>query len=295
MAPGAVKAGSDGESGVGLHPAVESWSGARRMEQYRREWRVAAGSISEVWRATASDGRPVALKCLTAEFALHEHAGEWLRREYGVLSSLSHPSIVTVYGLIGPEQLEAPAQLASRAIVLEWLGGGDLVSLAGSAPKHWIGAADAVAAALEYLHDRGLAHGDVKARNVLFDDFDRARLVDFSSALPVGSRGAGRIGTTTQQRPRRRGHTHIVDTDDDVFAFAALLYELLYGYAPFATQSTRDRARREEASVYDERDAVGRLRQEVVSVVLSNERSDTDALAVLRDRLRSVEEQCTDR
>jgi serine/threonine protein kinase len=110
------------------------------------------------------------------------------------------------------------------------LPGGDLVSLVGTHPRHWIAAACGVHAALTHLHARGFVHRDVKARNVLFGTDGRARLIDFASALPCGA-AAVRGGTTAAHRAP--GRSAAAAPHDDAYAFAVLLYELLAGRLPY--------------------------------------------------------------
>jgi serine/threonine protein kinase len=76
------------------------------------------------------------------------------------------------------------------ALVMEYLPGGDLVPLLGATSEHWLPAFRGAVAALLQAHRSGFAHGDVKARNVLFAADGSARLVDFSAARPLESPAA---------------------------------------------------------------------------------------------------------
>ncbi|HUO67604.1 MAG TPA: protein kinase, partial [Gammaproteobacteria bacterium] len=133
-----------------------------------------------------------------------------------------HGHIVVTHGVI--------EHRGACALALEYLPGGDLVALAGTHPRHWLRAARAVHAALAHLHGLGFAHRDVKARNVLFDARGRATLIDFASALPLGS--AARSGGTTAAHVRP-GRAPIVAAADDAYAYAVLLYELFAGRLPY--------------------------------------------------------------
>jgi serine/threonine protein kinase len=232
MPQGASLTACEAVSGFRLEPLFVPRNSSARPSLFRLDARVGRGVVAEVWRAAAPDDSSAALKFLKPEYAAHAAARDLLRREGRWLQELSHPSIVSSGGLVDGASVAMQPHPISEALVLEWLGGGDLVSLAGADPEHWIHAAIDVAAGLSYLHEYGLVHGDVKARNVLFDDAGKARLIDFSCALRLGTLLRRPHGTITQQRPRSDGH--IVQVDDDVFAFAALLYELFTGRPPFA-------------------------------------------------------------
>ena len=120
----------------------------------------------------------------------------------------------------------------SPALVSEYLSAGDLVSLCGTHPRHWAGAARDLAAALDHIHNQGMVHLDVKPRNVLLRNSQRASLVDFALAEPLNCQTLKGGGTPAYQSPgQRRGEAPVVA--DDVYAFATLLYELITGCLPF--------------------------------------------------------------
>lgn len=176
-----------------------------------------------MWRARLPNGQRVALKTLRPAWRDRPGAPELIRREHAQLERLRHPHIVKAHGLVDDG--------VSIALLTEWLDGGDLTGLAGLAPRHWLGAARGALLALAHLHERGIVHGDVKARNLLLDAAGRVRLIDFGSARPVGqpSRPAG--STPAHRRATIPGT--VTSADDDVYAFAVLLYELLSGRLPF--------------------------------------------------------------
>jgi serine/threonine protein kinase len=166
-----------------------------------------------VWLAVDSKGH---------HFAVKSGHPELLRNELQLLGGLSHQHVVRLLDVIE----EGP----SPVLVLEYLAGGDLVSLAGLKWNHWIAAADQLIAVLSYLHDAGIAHRDLKARNVMFDAAGRVRLIDFGSAARIGSPWS-RGGTTAAGVDPHRGEGP-VSAADDCYALAALLFELLHGSLP---------------------------------------------------------------
>lgn len=183
---------------------------------------LVVGGTAEVWRCVDERGRSFALKVLKTGLERRTHGAHWFAREHAWLRRLRHPSIIETFGM--GEYRGRPA------LVLEYLGGGDLASLAGLPPRYWIEAARAVVDALRHVHDVGLVHRDVKLRNVLFDAGNRAVLADFGSAARHGAAvPAG--GVTAEYRcdepPARRAERR-----EDRFALAVMLHELLYGRLP---------------------------------------------------------------
>lgn len=170
---------------------------------------VGRGGSAHVLRGDTAAGGPVALKTLKPELARHPRAALLLEHEARMLALARHAHVVACGGLVRLPD-------GRLALELEYLGGGDLVSLAGARPAVWVDAALGVAAGLAHCHARGLVHGDVKARNVLLAADDTPRLVDFASARRIAD-GAS--------------------PESDVRAFAALLYELVAG-APVPDSQT---------------------------------------------------------
>jgi len=168
---------------------------------------------TRVWRAEDPKGQTVALKAGPAAL---------INREFGTLRSFEHPSIVRA--------VEWFSAGDDAVLVLEYLPGGDLVSLSGSAPSRWLDAVADVVAAMQYLHARGIAHRDLKARNIMFDAGQRARLIDFGSAAAFGSAWTAGGATASATDPARGSAP--VGAADDIYALAALLHELLHGAPP---------------------------------------------------------------
>lgn len=166
-----------------------------------------------VWLAEDDSRRSFALK--SGPRQLVEHEGR-------VLERISHPHVVRLVEVIALD--DAPI------LVLEYLSGGDLVSLAGLESEHWLEAAAAVVQALACLHAAGFVHRDLKARNVMFDSAGTARLIDFGSAVRRGEPWSK--GGTTAEAVRPGRGDEPAEMGDDIYALAAMLFELLHGAPP---------------------------------------------------------------
>jgi serine/threonine protein kinase len=200
----------------------------------RLEGVVGSGSCATVYRARdVRTGATRAVKILDPAHARRwgDRARFW--REAELAASLRHPSIVGVerYGF---EQ--APY------LVMDLVSGSTLADELASGGhwarplESWIGQ---IAAALDHAHRRGVLHRDVKPANVLIRAADdRAFLGDFGLARVIGAPGLTQtglaIGSCAYMSPEQcRGSVHELDARSDVYALAAMLFEVATGRVPF--------------------------------------------------------------
>ena len=213
---------------------------------------IGAGGMGRVYRArdTRLD-RFVAIKVLSSEIADDPRSRERFDREARVVSRLAHPHICTLYdlGLARVEGVETPF------LVMELLDGETLAArlARGALPiEQTIRIASQIAHALSAAHASGIVHRDLKPANIMLTT-SGVKLLDFGLARwrgPVVASGAtgadGRpeasstegliIGTLPYMAPEQlRGEA--VDGRTDLFAFGAVLYEMLTGARAFAVDS----------------------------------------------------------
>jgi serine/threonine-protein kinase len=213
---------------------------------------LGAGGMGEVYRArdTRLD-RQVAIKVLSSERDTAPGARERFEREARAISRLSHPRICTIHdvGVAALDGADVPY------LVMELLDGETLAARIGRGPlsvEQSLAYAIDIADALIAAHSQRIVHRDLKPANVMLTssgvkllDFGLARLrmpepADLTVA-PVSSvsglTGAGLVmGTLPYTSPEQlRGEK--VDARTDIFAFGALLYEMLAGTRPFKADS----------------------------------------------------------
>jgi serine/threonine-protein kinase PknK len=163
---------------------------ARGECSYRLEGEVGSGASGSVWRSAAADGTRVALKLGRGPAERGRFASEAMRLLLAGSSSL--PALLDA----GAVSASAAARLGVPAgtpyLALEWLAGSalDPVEIPEELRNEWaLVVAQDVARALADLHAAGLAHGDVKPKNILFEpEQRRARLVDLGLSEAVSER-----------------------------------------------------------------------------------------------------------
>src|SRR5262249_52483330 len=182
-------------------------------------------------------GRDVAIKVLLPAFAQDRERLARFQREAQVLAFLNHPNIAAIYGL---EESDGQPYLA-----MEYAPG---EMLPGPIPLEELpGVVRQIIDALEEAHERGIVHRDLKPSNIKITPEGKVKVLDFGLAKalvgdPIDevasnsptlaasalTRGAVLLGTAAYMSPEQaRGKP--VDKRADIFAFGAVLYEMLTG------------------------------------------------------------------
>jgi WD40 repeat protein/predicted Ser/Thr protein kinase len=179
--------------------------------------------------------RRVALKLLTASLAQDAEFRERFLAEAELAASLDHPNVVPIY-----EAGDVDGQLF---IAMRYVEGRDLRALIRDGPlsaERALGLCAQVAEALDFAHQHGLVHGDVKPANVLVDARDHVYLADFGVTRRLEAPQAvepGLLGTIDYAAPELiRGEQ--LDARADEYSLACVLHECLTGQTPFARPSS---------------------------------------------------------
>ena len=201
---------------------------------YRDIVEIGGGAFATVYRALEEDtGRPVALKALKVE-TVHPRLLETFTREIQALAQVSnHPNIVTLYRpLITPDQrpvlvLELCQESLSQRI--RRVGPLSAQDVTGIGIK--------IAGALETAHRHGFLHRDMKPQNILITEFEEPALSDFGvAALQASAQAfAGVFGFTTLHAAPEILEGHQLSAATDIYGLASTMYQMLSGFAPFAT------------------------------------------------------------
>ena len=226
-----------------------------RLGSYEVTARIGVGGMGEVYQARDTKlDRDVALKVLPDAFTSDPDRLARFEREAKVLASLNHPNIGSIYGL---EEADG-----TKALVLELVEGPTLADRIAEGPipvDDALPIAKQIAEALEAAHEQGIIHRDLKPANVKVKADGTVKVLDFGLAKAFQPEASGAsasesptisltavatqmgmvIGTAAYMAPEQ-AKGKVVDKRADVWAFGAVLYEMLTGQKPFVGDDVSD-------------------------------------------------------
>jgi Tol biopolymer transport system component len=232
-----------------------------KLGPYEIQSQLGAGGMGEVYRArdTRLD-RTVAVKVLATHLSSSAELKQRMEREGRAISSLNHPHICQLYDI--------GSQNGTDYLVMEFLEGETLAERLRKGPlslPEILKIGIAVAEALAVAHRSGIVHRDLKPGNIMLTQ-GGAKLMDFGLAKPLGVQSAGSgsgsappsftamatlsgpspltplttagsvIGTIQYMSPEQIEGKE-ADARSDIFAFGAVLYEMVAGKRPFSGKS----------------------------------------------------------
>jgi tRNA A-37 threonylcarbamoyl transferase component Bud32 len=249
--------------------AVEPASGAPSVfsSEFRYEIleEVGRGGMGIVFKARDRRlGRVVALKRLPDNLRNHPKAVELFLREARAAAALNHPNIVTLF--------DAGQEGDTYYITMELLQGNPLQKILRArkrlAPEHVAKLGGQVATGLQYAHDQGIVHRDIKTANLFFTEGKLVKIMDFGLAKMVEEvrRATTVIGGTPYYMAPEQSAGDAVDHRADLYALGVTFYELLTGSVPFREGDVAFHHRHTPPP--DPRERVPELPESMVALVL---------------------------
>jgi eukaryotic-like serine/threonine-protein kinase len=240
------RSGEGPVSGTG--PAPPSLTPGLRLGVFEIERFVGAGGMGEVYKAHDTRlERAVAIKVLSPDAATDPRRRARFAYEARAIARLSHPRICALHEMGHHDGLDF--------LVMEYLEGDTLAALLRKGPMrlmHALRTAVEIAAALAVAHAHGIVHRDLKPGNVMLTD-EGAKLLDFGLArlrrpdgtIPSAPTTAasssqvmpGLIAGTLQYMAPEQLEGKEADARSDIFAFGAVLYEMVTGRKAFEGSS----------------------------------------------------------
>ncbi|MBI2839485.1 MAG: protein kinase [Acidobacteria bacterium] len=194
------------------------------------------GGMSNVYLARDQKSTPVALKVLHRHLFETPTVRERFLREADLGRTLHHPNIVTIHG--GGCVEDAPY------IVMEYVEGENLkqklLRERKLPPEVAVEIIIKVVEALDYAHLKGVIHRDLKPANILITNSGAVKVMDYGIARAISKEGltatGAFMGTPAYMAPETTG-AKPVDHKSDLYSVGVILFELLTGCTPFASDS----------------------------------------------------------
>src|SRR5499426_1487081 len=228
-----------------------------RLGSYEVVDPLGVGGMGEVYRARDTKlNRDVALKVLPDSFATDVERLARFKREAQLLASLNHPNIGAIYGFEDSDGVQA--------LVLELVEGPTLADRIAEGPlplDEAVPIAKQIAEALEAAHEQGIVHRDLKPANIKLRPDGSVKVLDFGLAKALapnaGAASGGGLtvsptitspamtqvgvilGTAAYMAPEQAKGRE-ADKRSDVWAFGAVLYEMLTGRRAFDGEDMTD-------------------------------------------------------
>jgi serine/threonine-protein kinase len=198
------------------------------------EEKLGEGGFGTVWRARhAVLERPAAIKMMSEHLLADPHFEARFVNEARAQANLQHPHILLVSDFF--------TEQGRHYLIMPFVDGQSLEKrLETSGPLPLVEAlriAQDVLSALDYAHQQGVIHRDVKPSNILIDRTGHAYLADFSIALLIGkprrTETGKTMGTADYMSPEQIRRPKELDHRTDVYSFGCVLYQMLAGRPPF--------------------------------------------------------------
>jgi tRNA A-37 threonylcarbamoyl transferase component Bud32 len=206
----------------------------RQLANYRLERLIKRGGMAQVYYGwDLSLERPVAVKMLDDRYQDDPVYAERLVAEARAVAAWRHPHIAQTY--------YAGSDGALTYFVMEYVDGLDLAEiLAGyaadgkrPAAADALHVARAVAAALDYAHERHVIHRDVKPANIMVAADGHLFLMDFGLALDASEKGPEPAFGTARYIAPEQARGAAAGPQTDLYSLGVVLYEMLAGAPPF--------------------------------------------------------------
>lgn len=218
--------------------------GQEFVGKYRLLNVVKTGQTSQVWAVFDSDKREkFAIKMLLQEFRKDREQVGYLKQEYAVAKDLDSPYVIHIY--------EFGMDRSTPYVVMELFPAGNMKELILRGREQMLHLVPKIienaALGLNYFHQQGWIHRDIKPDNFMVDSDGTVKLIDFALAQKPKTGLAKLFGGKTKKIQGTRSYMSPeqirglpLDFRSDIYSFGCTIHELVSGKLPFAAPSANE-------------------------------------------------------
>lgn len=279
--------------------------------RYRIEKRLSdQGATAEIYLAhdAKQPDTPVVLKCARTtgrdRYAFQDH----LRQEVEVLRKLTHPGVIRIHPALDDAVYIARTDALAGMpwyYVMDYLAGGSLSDhlphLMAHTPLQWrLSLFQQIVETLAYLHEQGVAHGDLKPDHLMFraaptpDQHPQPILIDFGAASPIDAPSINLAVSLLYAAPellRTLDDSSVrpMPAPLDVWALGAILFETATGMRLITGTNRRSIVKQvTQGSLYPEQAQLSAPFQQLLNAMLQPDPRDRPTVSNIRDALRTL-------
>ncbi len=215
-----------------------------RIENYRLLNEIGRGGMGIVYKAVdETKGQLVAVKVLPEDFLSDRRKSQYLDHEFKIALELQHPNIIRFFRLI---KTQSPKQKTKRGyLVMELVEGWNMRRHIVEQDLTMFQAVDltiAVCQGLEYIHQHGIVHGDMKPENILISPKGAVKIADFglSQANSFFSLTRDKLRGTKKYMAPEQLTRKKVDVRTDIYSLGVTSYELFTGQSPYPGKTAEE-------------------------------------------------------
>jgi len=208
-----------------------------QIGNYKILEQIGVGGTATIYKGVdVTIDRPVAIKVLHEHLQKDKKSIERFIGDAKALGQFKHPNIVEVYS----------TDMENHCFVMEYAKGKELTDIIReSGPldvERGIKIARQIAEALRYIHLQRITHRDIKPQNIIIDEKDKIKLLDFSIAHfgdkeSTTTASGATLGSVYYMSPEQIDDTTAVSHLTDIYSFGVIMYEMFTGRLPFSSES----------------------------------------------------------